>query len=247
MKSKATLFIFLWFAPLAAQHLDAREIIQTLDELYRTQSSYAEMEMNIITPHWQRTLRMKVWSQGTDKTFIRIIEPKKEAGVATLRIGNEMWNYLPKTSKVIKIPPSMMMSSWMGSDFNNDDLVNEFSLLEDYQYEIIHPDTARDTLVYLKCTPKTGLPIVWAYLIVSVREKDYLPVQENYYDEKDNLMRIIKFREIKVFDNRRIPSVMELIPQEQERHRTTLKYLDAEFNLAVEDETFTLRNLRSRD
>ncbi len=224
----------------------ARDIIKAVDELYRTNSSYAKMEMNIVTPHWQRTLKMDVWTEGMEKTFIRLSEPAKEKGVATLRIGNEMWNYLPKTNKVIKVPPSMMMSSWMGSDFNNDDLVSEFSLLTDYTYNIITPDSAQKSLVYVKCTPKEGLPIVWSYIIVAVREQDNIPVQEKYYDEKDKLMRIMNFKEIKTFDNRKIPSVMELIPQTEQGHKTELRYIDAEFNHQVDKNIFTLRNLRSR-
>lgn len=241
--------LFLYFPGLFSQQQSNRaavdEIIRSIDELYRSTSSYSEMEMEIITPHWERTLKMKVWTQGMEKTFIRILEPKKERGVATLRIGDEMWNYLPKTNKVIKIPPSMMMSSWMGSDFNNDDLVSEFSLLEDYTYEIIHPSDARTGLIYVRCIPREDLPIVWGEIILSVREADYIPVKEEYYDEKGNLMRIMNYKSIQVFDNRRIPSVMELIPQNEEGNKTVLRYLTAKFDIPLDKDIFSLRNLRS--
>src|SRR6056297_1942824 len=114
----------------------ARNIVNKVDKLYRSESSYALMEMRIVTPHWERTLKMKTWSSGMDKTFIRIIAPKKEKGVGTLRIKNQMWNYLPKTNKVMKIPPSMMMANWMGSDFTNDDLVSEYTFIEDYNFSM---------------------------------------------------------------------------------------------------------------
>ncbi|MEA1947460.1 MAG: outer membrane lipoprotein-sorting protein [Thermodesulfobacteriota bacterium] len=221
-------------------------IIKSIDELYRSTSSYAEMEMNVKTPHWKRTLKMKVWTKDMNKTFIRITEPQKERGVGTLRIGDEMWNYLPKINKVIKVPPSMMMSSWMGSDFKNDDLVKEFSLLEDYKYKVIHPADAKKNLIYIKCVPKKGLPIVWGKVIIIVRNSDYIPVQEKYYDEKGNLMRIMNFREIKEFDGRKIPSIMEMLPQNKEGHKTVLEYIDAEFDVSFERDVFTLRHLRSR-
>lgn len=240
------LFIVVLTMQLNGQNLQkVREIIKSIDELYRSKSSYAEMEMEIVTPHWERTLKMKIWTEEMKKTFIRILEPAKEKGVATLRIGNEMWNYLPKTNKVIKIPPSMMMSSWMGSDFTNDDLVNEFSLLEDYHYEIIHPSDARQDLIYIKCTPRENLPIVWSHITISVRQEDYIPVKEEYYDEKDQLMRIINYKNIKSFDKRKIPSVMELIPQNKEGHKTVLRYLTVEFDISLDKEIFTLRNLHS--
>jgi outer membrane lipoprotein-sorting protein len=222
-----------------------KEIIQYLDELYRSNSSYAVMEMMIVTPHWERTLKMKIWTEGRDKTFIRITEPKKEQGMATLRIKNEMWNYLPKTNKVIKIPPSMMMSSWMGSDFNNDDLVNEFSLMEDYHYKIIQPDTAREGHIYISCIPRENLPIVWKEIVMEVHAQDYLPIKESYFDEKGQLMRVINYKDVKVMDYRKIPSVMELIPQGEEGKKTVLKYLEVKFNIDLDKDIFSLRNLRT--
>ncbi|MBD3288981.1 outer membrane lipoprotein-sorting protein [candidate division KSB1 bacterium] len=237
--------IFLATPPAESQqNADVNEIVEKVDELFRSKSSQGRVEMEIITPHWERTLKMNIWTQGMDKTFIRITEPPKEKGVATLRIENEMWNYLPKTNKVIKVPPSMMMSSWMGSDFNNDDLVDEFSLLEDYSYKIINPDDAEPGFIYVKCVPKQGLPIVWGKVVFAVREEDYIPVIEKYYDEKGKLMRVMHFKEIKTFDNRTIPSVMELIPQNEEG-KTVLRYLDLKFNINVDEDIFSLRNLRA--
>ncbi len=225
--------------------LDVKEIVRHIDELYRSTSSYAEMEMVIVTPHWERTLKMKAWSQGMDKTFIRILAPAKDEGVATLRIKNEMWNYLPKINKVIKVPPSMMMSSWMGSDFTNDDLVKEFTWTSDYQHELIQPEDAQDHLLYLQLIPNENLAVVWGKIIVAVQREDYLPVWEKYYDEKGELMRLINFKDIKFLGGRQLPAVMELIPQKKEGQKTIIRYLDAKFDANISDDIFNLRNLHS--
>jgi outer membrane lipoprotein-sorting protein len=223
---------------------EAERIVQKMDDLYRSSASEALVEMEIITPRWQRILKMKAWSEGLEKTFIRILEPRKEAGIATLRIGNEMWNYLPKTNKVIKIPPSMMMSSWMGSDFTNDDLVKEFTFIESYHFEMAAPASPRPGMVYVKCIPKAGLPIVWGHIIIEAEQSDYMPVWEGYYDEKGNLVREMLFKEVKTFGSRRIPSVMELIARTKEGQKTVLRYLEAQFDVAIDPDIFTLRNLR---
>lgn len=135
-------------------------IAKKVDHLYRSETAFANVVMEIETPHWERSLEMRVWSEGMDKTFIRILSPRKERGVGTLRMGTEMWNYLPRTGKVIKIPPSMMMSAWMGSDFTNDDLVREFTLLKDYTFKLIRPESARDDRKYLEAKPRPDVPIV---------------------------------------------------------------------------------------
>lgn len=241
--------IFGLLFPLWAKensNLDVETIVRKIDELYRSQTSYSELEMQIVTPNWERTLKMIAWTEGMKRTFIRITFPAKEKGIATLRIGNEMWNYLPKTDKVIKIPPSMMMSSWMGSDFTNDDLVREFTFLDDYVYELAHPDEAEDDLLYIQFTPKENLPIVWGKVVTAVRKTDYIPVWEKYYDENGNLMRVMNFKDIKEFDGRKIPSLMELVPQNKKDHKTLIRYLDIDFNPEISNEIFSLRNLRSR-
>ncbi len=224
----------------------AESIVRKVDELYRASTSEAQVEMEIITPHWQRTLKMNVWSQGMDKTFIRILEPKKEQGIATLRIGNEMWNFLPKTNKVLKIPPSMMMSSWMGSDFTNDDLVKEFTFLDSYDFQMTVPEHPQEGELYVKCTPKQGIPVVWGYIVVAVKGGNFLPLWQKYYDEKGKLMREMWFKEVKTFGTREIPSVMELIPTTKQGNKTVLRYIEARFDVPMDKEIFTLRNLRER-
>jgi outer membrane lipoprotein-sorting protein len=231
---------------LPASSSEVETIVKKIDSLFRSDSSYAQIEMSISTPNWSRTLKMDAWTRGMDKTFIRILSPAKEKGVATLRIGTEMWNYLPRTNKVIKIPPSMMMSSWMGSDFTNDDLVKEYTFLDDYTYELVEVEDGAPDLLYIKFIPKTDRPIVWGEIIAAVHRQGYLPVWEKYYDEKGELIRILEFKEIREFDGRTIPSIMELIPQKKEGHKTVIRYIDIDFNPSLSEEIFSLRNLRSR-
>ena len=250
---KLVIFPLLLILALSAQaaasdkmtQLDVEKLIRHIDQLYRSESSYSELEMEIVTPHWQRTLAMQAWSKGMDKTFIRITSPKKEKGVATLRIENEMWNYLPKTNKVIKIPPSMMMSSWMGSDFTNDDLVKEFSLFEDFTYELMDAEDGSDSLIQVNCIPHEDLPVVWGNIVTAVTKEDSMPVWQKYYSEEGELMRVLRYSDVTNFSGRTIPATMEMIPMNKQGHKTVIRYLKLEFNQKVDAEIFSLRNLRS--
>lgn len=223
---------------------EVEKIVNFIDQLYRSQTSYAEMEMRIVTPHYDRTLKMLVWTKGMDRTFIRITSPKKERGVATLRIKNEMWNYLPKIKKVMKISPSMMMGSWMGSDFSNDDLVKESSMQEDYTYKLITPDNATPDLIYIEFVPNEDSTIVWGKIVSAVRSSDYIPVWQHFYDEKGKLMRILNYKDIKTFGSKTIPSVMEMIPQNKQGHKTIVRWNDGKFDSKIDDTIFSRRNLQ---
>jgi outer membrane lipoprotein-sorting protein len=231
-------------AAFSQQRPPVQEVIGQVDRLYRAESSFAVMEMEIVNPNWRRTLRMRAWSEGTDKTLIRILDPAKERGTGTLRIGTEMWNYLPKVNKTIRIPPSMMMSSWMGSDFTNDDLVKEFTFAEDYEFRYVEVDHPQADRLYIECRPKEGRPIVWDRVLLVVNAQNRLPVSEEYYDEQGKLVRTMNFSDVRSFGDRTIPSVLELVPNGKEG-KTVVRYLEAKFNIDVPADTFTTRNLRT--
>jgi outer membrane lipoprotein-sorting protein len=220
-------------------------LVREVDRLYRAHSAHARIEMEIVTPHWQRTLSMASWSEGMQRTFIRITAPAREKNAATLRVGSEMWNYLPKANKVIKVPPSMMMGSWMGSDFTNDDLVKESSLSDDYTYRFIDVDSAADRIYYIDCVPHEDLAVVWSHIVMAVSKTDHVPIWEKYYDEKNALMRVMTYGNVQRIGDRQIPLTLEMIPQRKEGHRTIIRYLELQFDVDLDPDIFSLQNLHA--
>src|SRR6185436_746581 len=151
----------------------------------------AEYSMTVTRPSWTRALKMKVWDDRThSRVFVRISEPAKEAGTSFLRLGYNLWNYLPSVEKVMKIPPSMMLQAWMGSDFSNDDLVKESSYIDDYTHEITGTEDQSGLKVFkIELTPRPNAPVVWGKVIFWVRDKDDLPVCEQFIDERGRLIK----------------------------------------------------------
>ena len=140
---------------------DASSLLERVDKLYRSDSSYAEMEMRIVTENWERTMTMEVWTRGMDDTLIHLLSPRKDRGIKTLKLGNQMWNYFPKINKVLKVPPSMMMNSWMGSDFTNDDLVKENTLVDDHHARLVdHPEDP-EKFFLIELVPKEYTVTLW--------------------------------------------------------------------------------------
>jgi len=242
-----TLVLISTILPVHAENSpDINTIVEKMDRLYRSDTSYGDVEMMIKTEHWQRTLKMDIWSEGLDKTLIYIKSPKKDSGIATLRERTEMWNYFPKINKVIKVPPSMMMSSWMGSDFTNDDLVKESSMINDYHSSLILPENANPDYYYIELIPKKDIAIVWARIELVVRKNDYIPVEESFYDEKGRKMRVMEFSEIKNFSGREIPSLLVMKPLNKPGKITVIKYIDLNFDIKLKADTFSLRNLQKK-
>lgn len=244
--SLVALFCFFISFPLMAEELTVESLIKEVDRLYRAETSYAEMEMTIVTPNWERTMKMEAWTEGMDKTFITILEPKKDKGISTLRVEQEMWNYFPKINKVMKVPPSMMMGSWMGSDFTNDDLVKESTFLDDYQCKFVTPEGMPEENYYVELLPKEQTATVWGRILVVVAKEHKLPLRYEYYDEKGEKMRVMEMKDIKDFGDRTLPATLEMVPLNKENHKTTIRYVKADFNQKLDESVFTLRNLQKR-
>ncbi len=242
----ALAFILIVLPSFALDNPDVDEIVDKVDKLYRSNTSRSKVEMTIVSEHWTRTLSMDVWTEGMDKTFIHLTSPKKDAGIATLRKKTEMWNYFPKINKVMKVPPSMMMSSWMGSDFTNDDLVKESSMTQDYDFRLIIPEDAEPDKYYVELIPKEDVPMIWDKIILTVSKKDYTPVSQVYFDEKGRKMRVMTFSEVKKFGKRSIPSVLEMKPLNKPGKKTVIRYIELEFDVKLKSDVFTLRSLQKK-
>jgi outer membrane lipoprotein-sorting protein len=224
--------------------LDLKAAVDYFEDLYRSDSSISEAKLIVTRPNQTRTMQMRVWTRGKDKALIVIEEPIRDKGTATLKVDKNLWNYLPKIRRTIRIPPSMMLASWMGSDFTNDDLARESSYTEDYDYELVgRSDDPAGWLVRFKAKPDTvGL---WNGFEVVLSDDGTIPLLSRYYDRKDRLSRTMYFTDVKEFDGRHIPSHMTLLPEDEEKkgHKTEMIYLKMQFDVDVPEDTFSLSRL----
>ncbi|MBU0554087.1 outer membrane lipoprotein-sorting protein [Myxococcota bacterium] len=213
-----------------------------MDRLYRSESSQGMMIMEIKTPDFERTLKIEVWSKGMDYTLARIHSPRKEKGVSTLKRKNEMWNYLPKIKKTIRIPASMMMGSWMGSDFTNDDLMRESSWEKDYtSSESKEPPQGQ---ICVDFVPKPSAAVNWSKVVTCFDAKTDLPLSQDFYDEKQRKARQMIFEDVKTLDGREMPTKMILKPLLKEGNVTIVRYEEMKFDLDLDEGLFSLTRLQ---
>ncbi|MFP8487507.1 outer membrane lipoprotein-sorting protein [Gracilimonas sp. Q87] len=228
-----------------AQAQNATEIVQKMDDKMRGESLEAEVTMTIIRPNWSREVSMKTWSRGTEYSMILITAPARDQGTAYLKRGNEIWNWVPSVGRTIKMPPSMMMQSWMGSDFTNDDLVRESSVVTDYNHELVGEETIQGYECYkIEMTPKPDAPVVWTRVDAWISKEEYIELKAEFYDEFGDLINVMNGMEVKEFDGRRIPSKVEMIPMDKEGHKTVLEYRSMEFNEGIPESFFSVQNMR---
>ena len=249
MKKITTLILlaalFIPAIHLKAQELTATEIVQKADAKNRGKTSQGEMTMTIIRPKWKRTISMKYWSKGDDYFMILITAPAKEKGQVFLKVDKEMWNYVPTISRMIKIPPSMMMQSWMGSDFTNDDLVKQSSIVKDYDHTLEGEDTIRGMVCYkILLTPHPDAPVVWGKIISWITKDGYNLWQSEYYDEDGYLQNKEFASDIKHMGDRDIPTHIEMIPAGEEGKKTVMDIISVVFNQPIDDSFFSKQNMK---
>lgn len=224
-----------------------RELVEHVERVLWGKSNHGVSEMEVITPSWQRKLRLHFWMERPDRTFIRINAPAKEAGIASLRIEDEMWNYLPKIERVIKIPPSMMLQPWMGSDLTNDDLVKESSAVDDYNHTLRGTVDVDGRKAYrVESIPKPDAAVVWGKLLYTIRVDNGLPLQVDYYDERGDLIKALRYEDERTLGGRVIPTRWIVQPRGKPGHRTIFVIKEIAFNTAIADSVFSLRNLQRR-
>lgn len=239
------LVLLLTFAstPLPAQ--SALEIVQKADELMRGESSESVITMTIQRPTWSRSVTMKGWSKGTQYSLILIQAPARDKGTVFLKRRNEIWNWVPGIARTVKMPPSMMSQSWMGSDFSNDDLVRESSIVNDYTHKLLGDSTIAGLPVHrIELTPKPDAPVVWGKVITFITKTGSMQLLTRFYDEDGVLVTLMQASDIRTFDGRRLPARMEMIPLDKPGHKTILQYESLKFGVSLSDDFFSVQTMR---
>ena len=231
---------------VSAQDLTATEIVKKADEKFNGEkSSIMVMSMTIIRPTWQRTVEFKNWSLGRDNALTLITAPAKDVGQTFLKRGSEMWSWNPSINRLIKLPPSMMSQGWMGSDYTNDDILKESSVVTDYSHEIIGEEKIGERLCYkIKMTAREEAAIVWGHQIRWIDKNDFLVLRAELYDEDGALIRTEIGYDLKTFDGRTIPAKLELQPAEEPGNKTVVEIKDIRFNVSIEDNFFSQQNMK---
>ena len=226
--------------------MSAKQIIEKMEDQMRGGSAYLEMTMTTVRPRYTRDVGLKIWEKGGEYSLILITAPARDKGTAYLKRGNEIWSYVPRIDRMIKMPPSMMSQSWMGSDFSNDDLVRESSSIDDYGHRILRDEKYQGRNAWvLELVPKPESSIVFGKVLIWVDKELFIQLKIENYDEDDSLASSILFSDIRNIGGRMLPGTLEMIPADKNSHKTILKYDNARFNLPIQDSFFSVQNLKN--
>jgi Outer membrane lipoprotein-sorting protein len=239
--------LLLWFLlPFFLFGQTAKEIVQKADAKMRGNTSIVEITIKTVRPSWSRSMDVKAWTKGTDYSLILVQSPAKDKGIVFLKRKKEVWNWMPSLERIIKLPPSMMSQSWMGTDFTNDDLVKESSVLKDYDHSLVGDTVIGDRACYIiQMIPKAEAAVVWGKLIVCIDKMDFIELHTRFYDEDGVLINSMNGYDIKMMDGRLIPTRFEMIPADKRNHKTEMIYRSVQYDRPINDGFFTTEKMKA--
>jgi len=225
---------------------DAKEIVRLSDAHMRGKTMQGEMTIKIVRPDYTREMSMHSWSKGTQYALVLVTAPAKDKGTTFLKRVKEVWDWVPTLERTIKLPPSMMSQSWMGTDFTNDDLVKETSIVDDYDQTILAEEKIGDRVCWkIQLIPKPTAAVVWSKVISWIDKKDYLQLKSEMYDEDGKLVNTLNESDVKMMGGRLLPSTLEMIPHDKPGHKTIITYQSEEFDKPIADDFFSTQNMKN--
>ncbi|BCB45016.1 outer membrane lipoprotein-sorting protein [Vibrio alginolyticus] len=224
----------------------AFDIVQKSDQAMRGKSSYSEATMKIVRPDWSRSMTMKSWTKGTELSLVLVTAPAKDKGSASLKRHREMWNWVPSIERVIKIAPSMLSQSWMGSDFTNDDLINQSSIVVDYQHQLLQSETFDGDKVWVvDALAKPDAPVVWSKVRLWISQTSLLQRKVEFYDEFNELVNVLTTYDVKTLGGRDVATRMEMQPIDKPGNKTVLITHEAQFDFDIDDDFFSQQQMKA--
>ena len=248
---KINLFLFLiisslfYHNSLAQQNITAIEIIQKADEKVRGKTNTSMMIMEIIRPTWKRSVSMKSWGRGMDYSMTYITSPAKDKGQVFMKRKTEMWNWMPTIGRMIKIPASMMSQGWMGSDYTNDDILKESSIVVDYTHKIMGNENIDGHDTYkIEMTPKEEAAVIWGKVFKWITKDEFIQIKSEYYDEDNDLIKSDFSYDFKMMGQRLIPTRIEIIPANEEGKKTVIRIEESKFNIDLPESFFSQQQMK---
>ena len=225
---------------------DAKEIVRLSDAHVRGKTMKGQMTIKIVRPDYTREMSMNIWSKGTQYSMVLVTAPAKDKGTTFLKRIKEVWDWVPTLERTIKLPPSMMSQSWMGTDFTNDDLVKETSVVDDYDHTILGEEKIGDRMCWkIQLIPKPNAAIVWSKVICWIDKKDYLELKTESYDDEGKLVNTLNASDVKMLGGRLLPSMLEMIPNDKPGHKTIITYQSEDFDKPISDDFFSTQNMKN--
>lgn len=226
------LVLSLAFA-LPVYAIDGTALLKQVDRNLSPESyeSYRKL-INIEPSGAKKEFTLFTVKKGVDKVASLFLAPASEKGRSTLRLGDNMWLYIPNVGKPIRITS---LQSVVGGVFNNADIL-QLDYATEYDVEKVE-EQGKEYLLYLKAKTKT---VAYDKLKIWADKDKKLPTKIECLTEKDMLIKTIYFKDVKDFSGGIVrPAVIETDSPLYKGYKSVMIFAKVK-KKNFKDEVFTL-------
>ena len=222
---------------------EALQLLRKSEALMRGGGSAGTYRVQIVRPDWERELRLRsIDDAAHDRYRLEMLKPRKVKGTIFLKKAGKLSMYLPKLKREIGISPAMMHDPWMGSDFNNQDLMESAALIDQYEHRIKGRD---GDVLSIESIPKPEAAVSWMRLEQRIRD-DGVPLSIHYHCKKDARARILRFEQPRLMGGRLIPTRWIMQPLAKPDQHTLIEIEEIRFDVTPDDSLFEMETAKDK-
>lgn len=224
----------------------AVELMRAMDQNLTFETRTSKLKMVVEDGRRTRTYEMMTYSRGEEDTAIEYQKPRREKGTRMLKLGNELWLYMPSIDRVQKISGHMLRQGMMGSDVSYEDMMASRELEKLYDAKVSGEDTLDGRACWkLEMVGKDDT-VAYPRRVTWIDQETLIPIKQELYALSGMLLKTWTMSDIKPFGKRLFPMRMTIRDHIKKSSKTVIEFSDLEFGVKLEQEVFSMRWLERR-
>jgi outer membrane lipoprotein-sorting protein len=246
MKTLVTALILGAASTAAAQAPTAEQLLDAMDKNLTFETRTSRI---VMTVEGRRTRSYDILSygRGEEDTAMEYLSPARDKGTRMLKLGGELWIYLPSVDKVQKISGHMLRQGMMGSDVSYEDLMASTEMRKMYQAKVTGEDQVDGHACWrLEMTARDNT-VSYPKRISCIDKQSHIPLRQELYALSGMLLKTWTMSDPKEFEGGRFyPTKMVIQDQVKKDSVTRIEFKEMKFGVALESEVFSLRWLERK-
>ena len=231
----------------AAEEMTVQQILDAIDANMVFESRTTKIKMTVEGKKRTRVFEMVSYGRGKDDSAMEYLSPAREKGTKMLKLGEDMWMYLPSVDRTQKISGHMLRKGMMGSDLSYDDMMTTDQMAKMYTPTLLGSEDVDGRPAWKIELVATDESVAYPKRVQWVDKELFIPVQQELFALSGMKLKSWRMGKIEEFEGgRQFPTWMEIVDEVKSDSKTTLEFGEMSFVVELQDEVFSKRWLERK-
>jgi outer membrane lipoprotein-sorting protein len=241
---KIILLIIIALAGQVKGQQTAIEILEKVDRNMYSENRIVEAGMTIHGRRSSRTVTMRTYSVGDEKSFTEYLSPPREEGTKMLKLEDQLWIYSPSTDRTIQISGHMLRQSVMGSDLSYEDMMEDRKLTDIYAAELTGEEEIEGRTAFILELTAIVSDVAYHSRKIWIDKERFIPLREDLFARSGQLLKQTTLSDVRQIDGRWFPFTMHFKDMLKQGDGTEFSIYSIEFDQNIPDHIFSKASLR---